>query len=67
MTRPIGARSATGRRHGGLRWLPWVLLLVLAVVIAAVVLIVLNIGDDDAAGTEPGQRATAAVEFVSAA
>lgn len=49
MTAPIGARSATGRQHGGLRWLPWLLLLILAIVIAAVVLLVVNVDDDDTA------------------
>jgi len=47
MTNPIGARSATGREHSGLRWLPWVLLLLLALIIVGVILLVANVDDDD--------------------
>lgn len=49
---PAGARSLTGRRSTGKRWLPWLLLLVL--VIAAVVawMVISNNDDDDDARPE---------------
>jgi uncharacterized protein YpmS len=63
---PIGARSATGRQHSGLGWLPWLLLLLLAVVIAVVVVVVINVSNDDSDDSAARQEPSG-VEFLVAA
>lgn len=59
MSSPIGARSATGRRRSPLRWLPWVLLLILATVIAVIVLVLAIVDDDKPADAVTAAPATA--------
>jgi hypothetical protein len=50
---PVGARSATGRRHYGLGWLPWVALALLVALVIAAALIIANVSDEnDAPGVD---------------
>jgi hypothetical protein len=57
-TTRAGSRSLTGRRHYGLGWLPWLLILVLLVLAAAILVVVANLDEETEALMPCTRRAT---------